>query len=45
MQTSLIRLSAMIAHQFGIKRAPTQPIKFSGSGTAYSIPSLKAYFP
>lgn len=45
MQTSLIRLSAMIAHQFGIKRAPTQPIKLSGGGTICSIPSLKAYFP
>lgn len=30
MQTSLIRLSAMIAHQFAVKRAPTQAKIFSG---------------
>lgn len=35
----------MIAHQFGIKRAPTQPVKISGGGTVCGIPSLKAYFP
>lgn len=45
MQTSLIRLSAMIAHQFGIKRAPTQLIKISGGETVCGIPNLKASFP
>ena len=45
MQTSLIRLSAIIAHQFGIKRAPTQPIKISHGETVCGIPSLKTYLP
>lgn len=44
MQSSLIRLSAMIAHQFGIERAPTQLTKISGGGMVCGIPSLKAYF-
>lgn len=44
MQTSLIRLSAMIAHQFGIERALTQLIKIFGSGIVFGIPNLKVYF-
>lgn len=44
MQTSLIRLSSMIAHQFGIERAATHLIKISGGGIVFGIPNLKAYF-
>lgn len=37
MQTSLIRLSAMIAHQFGVERAPTQLIEISGGGISLAF--------
>lgn len=33
----------MIAHQFGIERAPTQLIKISGGRIVFGIPNLKAY--
>lgn len=44
MQNSLIRLSAMIAHQFGIERAPAQSIKMSADRVVCGNLELNAYF-
>ena len=43
MWTSLVRLFAMIAHQFGIERALTQSVEMPGGGMVYGIPNFEAY--
>lgn len=43
MQTSLVRLFAMIAHQFGIERALTQSVEMPGGRMVYGILNFEAY--
>lgn len=43
MQTSLVRLFAMMAHQFGIERALTQSVEMPCGGMVYGIPNFEAY--